>query len=116
MIRSRSGKGAKALFMAFKVIHSKSSRPQPKASASWSNSLVMEVSLISRLSVFTVTRKRSRRRSPMGCSAMEAHTPVFTLLVGHNSSGIRRSRTNAASRPKTSAPSDPEMSSTMRTP
>ena len=53
MIRSRSGNGANADFMALIVSHSKSSRPQPNASWSWVISLVIDVSLISRLSVLT---------------------------------------------------------------
>ena len=55
--------------------------------------------LISRLSVLTVTRKCSRRSSPIGCSAIEAAAPVCTLECGHISSGMRLSRTYAASRP-----------------
>ena len=56
-----------------------------------------------RLSVLTVTRNRSRRSSSTGCSATEAAIPVWTLLVGHSSSGTRRSRTSWASGPSTGA-------------
>ena len=53
----------------------------------------------------------------MGCSAMVSHTPVFTLDVGHISSGTRRSRTNEANRPSWTSPSGSTvMSSMMRTP
>ena len=41
----------------------------------------MEVSLISRLSVLTVTRKLRRRSRPIGCSAMEVAAPVCRLEV-----------------------------------
>ena len=41
----------------------------------------------------------------MGCSAMDATAPVWTLEVGHISSGTRRSRTYAASRPSVNRPS-----------
>ncbi len=116
MMRSRSGNGANALFTVLIVTHSKSSVPHPKASASCTNSFDIDVSLISRLSVFTVTRKRSRRSIPIGCSAIDAHTPVLTFDVGHSSSGMRVSRTYAARRPSCSLPGSPLMSSTMRTP
>ena len=53
----------------------------------------MEVSLINRLSVFTVTRKRNLANAPIGCSLIEAAAPVCKLEVGHISSGTRRSRT-----------------------
>ena len=93
MMRRRSGNGANAHFIALTVSHSKSSRPQPNASASCTISLVIDVSLISRLSVFSVTRNRSRRSMPIGCSAIVGTTPVLTFDVGHSSSGMRRSRT-----------------------
>ena len=48
--------------------------------------------LISRLSVFTVTRNDSWRSSRIGCSAIDGAAPVWTFEVGHISSGIRRSR------------------------
>ena len=59
---------------------------------------------MSRLSVFTVTRKRRRRSRSIGCSSIEATAPVCTFEVGHISSGTRRSRTKAASRPERDAP------------
>ena len=93
MIRRRSGNGAKALFTVLIVTHSKSSSVQPNASSSWTISLVIDVSLISRLSVFSVTRKRSRRSISIGCSAIDPTTPVLTFDVGHSSSGMRVSRT-----------------------
>ncbi len=49
--------------------------------------------LISRLSVFTVTRKDSWRNSPIGCASMDGAAPVCTFDEGHISSGVRRSRT-----------------------
>ena len=88
----------------------------PVTSLSCTISVVIDVSLMSRLSVLTVTRKRSRRSMPMGCSAIEPTTPVFMFDVGHSSSGMRRSRTYAARRPSFSSPGGPVMSSTMRTP
>ena len=116
MIRSRSGNGAKALFTVLIVTHSKSSIVHPNASCNCTSSLVIDVSLISRLSVFTVTRNRSRRSISIGCSAIDGTTPVLTFDVGHSSSGMRVSRTYAASRPSCSLPTGPVMSSTMRTP
>src|SRR3954468_4621932 len=83
--RSRSGKGANADFMPLIVSHSKSDRSQPKASRSLHISVVIDVLLIRRLSVLTVTRKRSRRSIPIGWSATESQTPVLTLDVGHSS-------------------------------
>ncbi len=77
----------------------------------------MLVPLISRLSVFTVTRNFSRLSSPIGCSAYEAAAAVWRLEVGHISSGIRLSRTYAARRPSLTVPSSSTvMSSTIRTP
>ncbi len=117
MSRSRPSNATNALFMAFSVSHSISSKPIPNASTSRRNSSVGVIPLIRRLSVFTVTRNLSRRRRSMGCSAMDGATPVWTLEVGHISSGIRRSRTYAASRPSAGRPSGRiRMSSTIRTP
>ena len=76
------------------------------------NSRVIEVLLMRRLSVLSVTRNRKRRSMPMGWSAIDPHTPVFTFEIGHNSSGMRRSRTNSVSRPRTSWPGSPVRSST----
>ena len=36
----------------------------------------------------------------IGCSSIDAAAPVWTLQVGHISSGTRRSRTRAAKRPE----------------
>ena len=95
MMRSRSGNGANADFMALIVSHSKSSSaPAEGVGELHDISVDIDVSLISRLSVLTVTRNRSRRSIPIGCSAIDAHTPVLTFDVGHSSSGMRRSRTN----------------------
>src|SRR5690606_38059837 len=58
---SRSSNGMKADFIAFTVNHCRSSQPYPNASTSLANSRERLVPLISRLSVFTVTRKQSRR-------------------------------------------------------
>src|SRR6266511_696066 len=117
MMRSRPSNGQNADFMAFSVSHSMSSRPMSKALASVANSLDRVMPLISRLSVLTVTRKRNRRSRSMGWSAMLAVAPVCTLEVGHISSGTRRSRTKAASRPSATRPSGRSvMSSTIRTP
>jgi hypothetical protein len=55
----RSLYGRKALFIALMVILSKSSRERPNVSAAASNSWLIEVWLISRLSVFSVTRNFS---------------------------------------------------------
>src|SRR6266508_2335004 len=109
---NRSSNGMNALFIALTVNHCSSLHPYPNASTSRASSRDIEVPLISRLSVLTVTRNRRSRRSPMGCSAIEGAAPVCTLDDGHSSSGIRLSRTYAASRPSTL----PVMSSTMRTP
>src|ERR1035441_4520280 len=48
--------------------------------------------LISRLSVFTVTRNDSCLSTRSGCRAIDGAAPVCTFEVGHISSGIRRSR------------------------
>ena len=58
---------------------------------------------MSRLSVLTVTRNRMSRSTPIGCSAIEAAAPVWTFDDGHSSSGMRLSRTYAASRPSCAA-------------
>ena len=63
--------------------------------------------LISRLSVLTVTRKRSRRSRSIGCSSIDATAPVWTFDVGHISSGTRWSRTYVARRPSVTCPSSP---------
>ncbi len=87
------------------------------ASSSAANSLDSDTPLISRLSVLTVTRKRSRRSRSIGCSRTDGAAPVWTFEVGHISSGMRRSRTKAASRPSSIEPSSRTvMSSTIRTP
>ena len=83
------GEGAKALLTVLIVTHSKSSSVQRSDSCSWRISFVIDVSLISRLSVFRVTRKRSRRSKSIGCSAIDPTTPVLTFDVGHSSSGMR---------------------------
>ena len=57
------------------------------------NSLDSVQWLISRLSVFTVIRKRSRLSRPIGWSASELAAPVCRFDDGHISSGMRRSRT-----------------------
>ena len=93
MIRSRSSKWANALFIALIVSHSMSRQPYPNVWASRWNSDDRLTPLISRLSVFTVTRNESWRSSRIGCSSMDGAAPVWTLEVGHISSGIRRSRT-----------------------
>ena len=117
MISNRSSKGMNALFMALMVSHWMSAQLKPNSSTSCITSWVIEVALIRRLSVLTVTRKRRSLNTLMGCSAMDAAAPVWTLDVGHSSRGMRRSRTKAASRPSLGVPSGPNsMSSTMRTP
>jgi hypothetical protein len=59
MKSQRSLYGKKALFIALMVIFSKSSSDKPKVSAAASNSRVMVVLLINRLSVLRVTRNFS---------------------------------------------------------
>ena len=54
---------------------------------------VIEVSLISRLSVLTVTRKRSFFSMVIGCAAIDSAAPVCRFELGHISSGMRMSRT-----------------------
>ncbi len=77
----------------------------------------MVVSLINRLSVLTVTRKRKRANRSKGCLSMLGTAPVWTLLLGHSSNGMRLSRTSAANRPRLAVPSaNTSMSSTSRTP
>ena len=94
-----------------------SPRSMPNVAARAANSDESETPLISRSSVFTVTRKRRRRNRSMGWSARLATAPVWTFEVGHISSGTRRSRTKAASRPSRTDPSGScVMSSTRRTP
>lgn len=83
----------KADFIALTVNHCMSSSVYPKVSVRCSNSWLMLVPLISRLSVFTVMRKCSLRSSPIGCPAYESAAPVWRLEVGHISSGMRLSRT-----------------------
>ena len=90
---SRSSKGQKALFMALIVSQLMSLHDQSNVSTSSASSEERLMPLMRRLSVLTVTRKRRRRRSPIGCSAREATAPVCTFEVGHISSGMRRSRT-----------------------
>ena len=99
MIRMRSSNGANALFIALIVSHSISPRPIPNAASRAANSLERDTPLISRLSVLSVTRKRRRRSRSIGWSSMDAAAPLWTFDDGHISSGTRRSRTNAASRP-----------------
>ena len=75
------------------------------------------VSLISRLSVFTVTRKRSLASGPTGCSAIDGAAPTCTFDDGHISRGTRgRARTPPGARAR--APRRPSvwMSSMMPTP
>lgn len=69
IIASRSSKGMNADFIALTVNHCMSSSEYPKVSVNSSNSRLMLVPLISRLSVLTVALKWSLRSSPMGCSA-----------------------------------------------
>ena len=76
MIARRSSNGMKADFIALIVAHRRSSRVQPASLTSSDISRVMEVALISRLSVLTVTRNLSRFNSEIGCSAMESAAPV----------------------------------------
>ena len=85
------------------VSHSISPSPSPNASSSAANSLDSETPLMSRLSVLTVTRKRSRRSRSIGCSSMDGAAPVCTLDVGHISRGTRRSLTYEARRPSAHA-------------
>jgi hypothetical protein len=66
----------------------------------------MVVSLISRLSVLTVTRNRSRASRSKGCSRCSGTAPVCTFELGHSSSGIRLSRRIAASRPSRAVRTD----------
>ena len=81
------------------------------------NSSDSVVWLIRRLSVFTVTRKRSSASGPIGWSAIDGAAPTCTLDDGHISSGTRVSRTNAARRPRRACPSASMwMSSMIRTP
>jgi pyruvate,water dikinase len=75
-----------------------------------------EVSLINRLSVFTVTRKRNFAKAPIGCSLIDAAAPVCKLEVGHISRGTRRSRTYEAKRPNLACPLEKSMSSIILTP
>ena len=117
MRASRSSKGRKADFIALMVNQRSVAASCPKACTSDHISSVIEVPLISRLSVLTVTRKRRSVSNPIGCSATEDAAPVWTLLAGQSSSGMRLSRTYAASRPSSTEPSSATvMSSTMRTP
>ena len=69
MMRRRWSKGQNADFMALSVTHSKSSQVQPNVSCMASSSEVIDTPLISRLSVLTVTRNRSRFSRSIGCSA-----------------------------------------------
>ena len=89
--RRRSSNPANALFIALMVSHSTSDQPYPNSAASLWNSELSVTWLISRLSVFTVTRNCSWRRIRIGCSAIDRAAPVCTLEVGAISSGIRRS-------------------------
>src|SRR4029079_17044930 len=82
--RRRSSNGANALFIALIVSHSISPRPMPKAASSAANSDDIETPLINRLSVLTVTRKRSRRRRSIGCSAIDAAAPGGAVRVGQH--------------------------------
>src|SRR5690606_21943389 len=111
----RSSKGRKALLTAFTVTVRRSSAVQPASSTSRDISRVIVVPDTSRLSVLTVTRKPRSFSAVTGCPAIEVAAPVWRLEVGHISSAIRRSRTQAARRP--SLPSARSgMSSVMRTP
>src|SRR5690606_24833771 len=75
MSATRSSNGMNADFIALTVNHCRSSHPYPHASTSAADSVDRVVADISRLSVLTVTRKRRRRSSPMGCSAMDGAAP-----------------------------------------
>ena len=67
--------------------------------------------------MLTVTRNRSRRSSPIGCSAIDGAAPVCTLEVGHISSGIALVA-DVRRQPAELHRADrrPVMSSTIRTP
>ena len=82
-----------ALFRALTVTLWKSNNCQLKASATFTNSSVIEVWLINRLSVFIVTRNLNSSSKPIGCEAIEETAPVCTFEDGHISKGIRRSLT-----------------------
>ena len=103
MIARRSSNGMKADFIALIVAQRRSSNVHPASLTSSDISRVMDVPLIRRLSVLTVTRNLSRFNSEMGCSATDSAAPVCTLLLGHISSGIRRSRTYDARPPRTTS-------------
>src|SRR5665648_950543 len=100
MIDSRSSNGMKADFIALIVAQRKSSSVHPAWLTSNDISRVIDVPLINLLSVLTVTRNLSRFNNEIGCSAMDSAAPVWTLLLGHISSGIRRSRTYDARPPR----------------
>ncbi len=81
------------------------------------NSLVIEVSLIRRLSVLRVTANPARCSSPRGCSSMVGKARVCTLDEGHTSRAMPAERTRSATAPTpTTRPSRTVMSSTSRTP
>ena len=79
--------------MALIVSQLMSLQDQSNASTRPASSEERLMPLMRRLSVLTVTRNRSWRSSPIGCSAREGTAPVCTLEVGHISRGTRRSRT-----------------------
>ena len=66
---------------------------QPASSTSSCISRVIDVPLIRRLSVLTVTRKRSFFSMVIGCAAIDSAAPVCRFELGHISSGMRMSRT-----------------------
>ncbi|CAB4542130.1 unannotated protein [freshwater metagenome] len=72
--------------------------------------------LISRLSVLSVTRKRSFANCPIGCCAYVLAAPVCKFEVGQSSSGILRSLIYEASGPSFGVLPEKSMSSIMRTP
>ena len=79
--------------MALTVNQRRSAQPYPNVCGEREQLAGHRAPDISRLSVFTVTRKRSRASRPIGWSASEDAAPVWTFDVGHISSGMRLSRT-----------------------
>ncbi|SHY16877.1 Uncharacterised protein [Mycobacteroides abscessus subsp. abscessus] len=66
MMAKRSSNGMKADFIALMVNRCRSLQPYPNVSTRRSISRLIVVSLISRLSVFTVTRNRNRASRSKG--------------------------------------------------
>ena len=99
MNASRSSNGRNADFIALIVTQRRSPNVHPACSTSSAASRDIEVPLINRLSVLSVTRNRKRNNREIGCRPMLRAAPVCRLLLGHISRGIRESRMYAASLP-----------------